>query len=109
MTHAGTSSLWNFLNNLQAKIFAPNCLAGLLIRLIIMPLVPLAVPYFFFISSTNAFSLDLSSRINTGSIPRLGSPVICAISSKFMGAGVELQIYPSKLECIYCQPGVCKT
>jgi hypothetical protein len=22
---------------------------------------------------------------------------------------VELQIYPSKLECIYCQPGVCKT
>jgi hypothetical protein len=59
-----------------------------------MPLVPLAVPYFFFISSANAFSLDLSSRINAGSIPRIGNPVICAISSIVMGMGLSSHISP---------------
>jgi hypothetical protein len=47
MTPAGTSSLQHFLSNLQAKIFAPNCVASLLIHLIMMPLVHVAVPYFF--------------------------------------------------------------
>jgi hypothetical protein len=59
-----------------------------------MPLVPLEVPYFFFISSTNAFSLDLSSRINTGSIPWIGNPVICAIISTVMGTGFSSHISP---------------
>jgi hypothetical protein len=94
MTLAGTSSLRHFLNNLQAKIFTPNCVSALLIRLIIIPLVPLEVPYFFFISSANAFSLDLSSRINVGSIPRLGSPIICAIILTVMGMGLPKHISP---------------
>jgi hypothetical protein len=94
MTPAGTSSLQHFLSNLQDKIFAPNYVARLLIRLIIMPLVPLAVPYFFFISYANAFSLDLSSRISTGSIPRLGSPVIYALRSTIMGMGLSRHISP---------------
>jgi hypothetical protein len=54
-----------------------------------MPLVPLAVPYFFFIYSANAFSLDLSSRIDAGSIPHVGNPVICVISSTVMGTGLS--------------------
>jgi hypothetical protein len=94
MTPAGTSSLQHFLNNLQAKIFAPNCVVSLLIHLIIIPLVPLAVPYLFFISSANALSLDLSSRINTGSIPQLDSPVIYVISSKVMRTGLSSHISP---------------
>jgi hypothetical protein len=59
-----------------------------------MPLVPLAVPYFFFISSASAFSLDLSSRINVGSIPRVGNPVICAIRSTVMGMGLSSHMSP---------------
>jgi hypothetical protein len=47
MTLAGTLSLRHFLNNLQDNIFSPNSVATLLICLIIIPLVPLAVPYFF--------------------------------------------------------------
>ena len=69
MTPDGTSSSWHFINNLQDKIFSPSYVATLLIRLIIMPLVPLVVSYFFLISFASDFSLDLSSRINAGSIP----------------------------------------
>jgi hypothetical protein len=92
MTHASTSSLRHFLRNLQANIFVPNCVVALLIHLIMMPLVPLVVPCFFFISSSNAFSLDLSSKINAGSIPQIGNPVICAISSIVMGMGLSNHI-----------------
>jgi hypothetical protein len=94
MTPAGTSSLRHFLRNFQAKIFAPNCVVALLIRLIMMPLIPLAVPYFFFISSANALSLDFSSRINARSIPRVGNPVICAIRSTVMGMGFSSHMSP---------------
>jgi hypothetical protein len=94
MTPAGTSSLWNFLSILQAKIFVPNCVDALLIRLMMMPLVPLAVPYLFFISSANDFSLDLSSRINVGSITRIGNPIICTISSIVMGMGLSSHMSP---------------
>jgi hypothetical protein len=85
MTPIGTSSLRHFLSSLQDKIFAPNCVAALLICLIIMPLVPLSMPYLFFISYANIFSLDLLSIISAGSIPRVGSPIIYAISSTVMG------------------------
>jgi hypothetical protein len=44
MTLASTSSLQHFLSNLQAKIFAPNYVVELLIYLIMMPLIPLALP-----------------------------------------------------------------
>jgi hypothetical protein len=94
MTPVGTSSLHHFLSKLQAKIFVPSCVATLLICLIIMPLVPLVVSYFFLISSANAFSLDLSSIISAGSIPRLGSPVIYTIRSTIMGMGLSSQISP---------------
>jgi hypothetical protein len=94
MTPTGTSSLWLFLSNLQAKIFVPNCVAELLIHLIIMPLIPLTVPYLFFISSASNFSLDFSSRINARSIPRVGKPVICAICSTIMGTGFSSHMSP---------------
>jgi hypothetical protein len=94
MTPAHTSSLRHLLSNLQANIFAPNCVAALLIHLIMMPLVPLVVPYFFFICSVDTFSMDLSSRINVGSIPRIGNPVICAISSIVMGTGLSSHMSP---------------
>jgi hypothetical protein len=94
MTHADTSSLWNFLSSLQANIFVPNCIVTLLIHLIIMPLVPLSVLYIFFISSTNVFSLDLSSRINAGYIPRVGGPIIYVISLTVMGKGLSNHTSP---------------
>ena len=94
MTPTGTSSLWHFRSILQATIFVLNCVATLLICLIIMPLVPLSVPYFFFISSANAFSLDLSSIISAGSIPPVGRPVICTISSTVMGADLSSHTSP---------------
>jgi hypothetical protein len=94
MTPTGTSSLRHFLINFQAKIFAPSCVAVFLIHLIMMPLVPLAVPYFFFISSSNAFSLDLLSRINTGSIPRVANPMICAIISTLTGTSFSSHMSP---------------
>jgi hypothetical protein len=82
-----------FLTVYRLRYF-PNCFIALLIYLIIIPLVPLAIPYFFFISSANAFSLDLLSRIYAGSMPRLGSPVIYAISSIVMGTGLSSHISP---------------
>jgi hypothetical protein len=82
------------MRNLQDKIFAPIYVDLLLICLIMIPLVPLAVPYFFFFSSANAFSLDLSSRINAGSIPRVGNSVICAIRSTGMGTGLSSHMSP---------------
>jgi hypothetical protein len=94
MTPIGTSSLRHFLRNFQAKIFVPNCVVALLIHLIMMPLVPLAVPYFFFLSSSNAFSLDFSSRINVGSIPWVGNPMICVIRSAIMGIGLSSHVSP---------------
>jgi len=72
----------------------PSCVVSLLIYLIIMSLVLLAVMYFFFISSTSKFSLDLSSIINAGSIPQLGSLVFCAIRSTIMGTSLSNQISP---------------
>jgi hypothetical protein len=92
MTHVGTSSLRHFLSSLQAKIFVPNCVMTLLICLIIMPLVLPSVPYLFFISSSNFFSLDLSSRISAGSIPLVGRPVIYVISWTVMGMGLSSHI-----------------
>jgi hypothetical protein len=94
MTLASTSSLRYFLSNLQANIFAPNCVVALLIHLIMMPLVLLVVSYFFFISSANAFSLDLSSRINAGSITQVGNPVICALRSTIMRTGLSNHMPP---------------
>jgi hypothetical protein len=93
-TPAGTSSLWYFLSKLQDKIFAPNCVDVLLICLMTMPLVPLAVPYFFFISSASAFFLVLSAKNNAGSIPRIGNPIICAIISTVMGMGLSSHMSP---------------
>jgi hypothetical protein len=94
MTPTSTSSLWHFLCSLQVKIFMPNCIMTFLIHLIIMPLVPLSVPYFFFISSANVFPLDLSSRISARSIPLVGRPVICMISSTVMGTGLSSHTSP---------------
>jgi hypothetical protein len=94
MTHAGTLSLRNFLRSLQSKIFAPNCFATLLIHLIIMPLVPLSMPYFFFISYANVFSLDLLCKIITGSVPRVGRLVVCTISSTVVGMSLSNHISP---------------
>jgi hypothetical protein len=59
-----------------------------------MPHVPLSVPYFFFISSANAFSLGLSSNISVGSIPQMGSPVICVISSIVMETSLSSHTSP---------------
>jgi hypothetical protein len=72
----------------------PNCVDELLIHLIMMPLVPLEVPYFFFISFANTFSLDLLSRINAGSIPWVGNPVICSIRSTIMGMSLSSHMSP---------------
>jgi hypothetical protein len=72
----------------------PNCAAALLILLIMMPLVPLEVPYFFFISSANAFSFDLSSIISARSIPWVSNPMICGLRSIVMGTGLSSYMSP---------------
>jgi hypothetical protein len=94
ITLAGTSSLRHFLSNFQAKIFAPNCVVALLIHLMMIPLVPLSVSYFFFIYSTISFSLVLSSKNNAGSIPWIGNLVRFAIRSIVMGMVLSIHITP---------------
>ena len=67
-----------------------------------MPLVPLSVPYFFFISSANVFSLNLSSIISVVSIPPVVKPVIYMISLTVMGMGVSCHTSPPCVKANNC-------
>jgi hypothetical protein len=93
-TPTGNSSLRHFLSNLHAIIFGAILFVASLICLIMIPRDPLCLPYFFFISSSNAFSFDLSSRSCVGSSPHDGSPVMYAIISTFIQMSFSSHRYP---------------
>jgi hypothetical protein len=98
----GTSSLRNFLSNFHSIIFVAILVMTSLIRLMVIPRDPLSVPYFFFISSSSAFSFVLSSRNCVGSSPYDGSPVLYAISSTYIETSCSSHRCPPRVNAISC-------
>jgi hypothetical protein len=98
----GTSSLRNFLSNFHSIIFVAILVMTSLIRLMVIPRDPLSVPYFFFISSSSAFSFVLSSRNCVGSSPYDGSPVLYAISSTYIETSCSSHRYLPWVTSISC-------
>jgi hypothetical protein len=101
-TPTEASSLWHFLINLHTIIVLAILVAMSLIRLIMILCDPLLVPYFLFISSASDFSFVLSSRNCTGSMPRDGSPVMCAMSSMSIEMSCSSHRYPPCVTDINC-------
>jgi hypothetical protein len=62
--------------------------------LILIPLLPLSMPYFTLISSKMSFSLVLSSRYCFVFYPSVGTPVIVAMRSTLIGTGLSIHKMP---------------
>jgi hypothetical protein len=81
MTLTVTSSLRHFWSIFHTMILVAIIFVASLILFIMILHKPLSMPYVFFISSTRAFSLVLSSRFYAGLLPIVGRPMMKEMSS----------------------------
>jgi uncharacterized membrane protein len=92
-TPMGTSSFQSFHINLQPSNLVTNSVTRSLMSLILIPLLPLSMPYFSLISFEMAFTLVLSRYCFVFS-PSVGSPIIFVIRSMLISTGLSIHNIP---------------